>query len=443
MITGGEPAEVERLRRDDQEMIRSALIEAGRTTPQDRQTMISDVVAALNAAANGKLGEMAIPQQRRKSAARMASAMNLLCTGADGRIFDSPGEPWPDADVTVVELGYFARKGYEDRLAIAMTGLMTAIQNRVEAEQMTGRQTIVVVDEAHVLLQNPLVSPYLSRIVATWRTYGAWLWLATQNLRQFPDSSKELLNQPEWWIMLAVDEDEIDQIARFRTLTNEQRSMILSAHKKPGRYTEGVVLSSSLLNLFRNIPPPIALALAQTEKDEKAVRDRLCRKRGITELEAAQIIAERIRQERCHDMIRFVVPVIWLMSPMAGCLAAEWPELIEVFIDGKTRIQGIGPARSSGADVQLHDVAVIRDFERALTHGLPADPTQAARAVKRRLVGIDERLREATVASSTARSLATGYGIREYPTIVVDRRYVYGSLYDVRKAVALWRRRQR
>ena len=299
MITGGEPAEVERLRRDDQELIRSALIEAGRITPQDRQTMISDVVAALNAAAEGKLGEMAIPQQRRKSAGRMAAAMNLLCTGADGRIFDSPGEPWPDADVTVVELGYFARKGYEDRLAIAMTGLMTAIQNRVEAEQMSGRQTIVVVDEAHVLLQNPLVSPYLSRIVATWRTYGAWLWLATQNLRQFPDSSKELLNQPEWWIMLAVDEDEVDQISRFRTLTNEQRSMILSAHKKPGRYTEGVVLSSSLLNLFRNIPPPIALALAQTEKDEKAARDRLCRKHGISELEAAQIIAEQIRQERC------------------------------------------------------------------------------------------------------------------------------------------------
>ena len=142
-------------------------------------------------------------------------------------------------------------------------------------------------------------------------------------------------------------------------------------------------------------------------------------------------------------MIRYAILAIWLMSPMAGCLAAEWPERIEVFIDGKTRIQGIGPARSSGADVQLHDVAVIRDFERALTHGLPADPTQAARAVKRRLVGIDERLREATVASSTARSLATGYGIREYPTIVVNRRYVYGSVYDVRKAVALWRRRQR
>ena len=51
-------------------------------------------------------------------------------------------------------------------------------------------------------------------------------------------------------------------------------------------------------------------------------------------------------------MIRFIVPVIWLMLPAAVCTAAEWPELIEVFIDGKTRIQGIRSARSSGANVQ-------------------------------------------------------------------------------------------
>ena len=142
-------------------------------------------------------------------------------------------------------------------------------------------------------------------------------------------------------------------------------------------------------------------------------------------------------------MIRYAILAIWLMSPMAGCLAAEWPERIEVFIDGKTRIQGIRSARSSGANVQLHDVAVIGDFERALTHGLPADPKQAVRTVNRRLARMDESVREATIASSTARRAATRYGIQEYPTIVVDRRYVYGSVYDVRKAVASWRRRQR
>ena len=142
-------------------------------------------------------------------------------------------------------------------------------------------------------------------------------------------------------------------------------------------------------------------------------------------------------------MIRFAVPVIWLMLPAAVCLAAEWPDLIEVFIDGKTRIQGVRPARSSGANVQLHDVAVIREFERTLTHGLPADPKQAVRTINRRLASMDESAREATIASSIARRVATGYGIQDYPTIVVDRRYVYGSVYDVRKAVASWRRRQR
>ena len=53
----------------------------------------------------------------------MAAAMHLFCTGQSGQIFDRPGKAWPDADITVVELGHYARKGYEDRLAVAMTGL--------------------------------------------------------------------------------------------------------------------------------------------------------------------------------------------------------------------------------------------------------------------------------------------------------------------------------
>ena len=298
MITGGSPAEEAALRRDDRSMLRRALIEAGKKTAPNKHTLTEDVVAALNEAAAGQLAGVQVPPGRRESAARMAGSMELFCTGVDGLIFNRPGVAWPDVDVTVVELGLYARKGYEDRLAVAMTGLMTAIQNQVEAEQYSDRQTIVVVDEAHVLLQNPLVSPYLARIVATWRTYGAWLWIATQNLRQFPDSAKELLDQPEWWQLLAVDEDEVEQISRFRTLTPEQRAMILSARKSPGQYTEGAVMSGHLLNLFRNVPPALALALAQTEKHEKAERDRIRRRHNFTELEAAMEIAKRIRQKR-------------------------------------------------------------------------------------------------------------------------------------------------
>lgn len=298
MITGGDPNEESRLRRDERDLIRKAIIRAGRATGEGEQTMTSDVVNCLRTIVDSAEDDAAISKAHKESAARMSSAMNLFCTGAEELIFDRPGQAWPDADVTVVELGHYARRGYEDRLAITITGLMSAIQNKVEAEQHSERQTIVVVDEAHVLLQNPLVSPYLARIVATWRTFGAWLWIATQNLRQFPDSAKELLDQPEWWTLLALDRDEIEQISRFRAMTPEQESMILSARKVPDRYTEGIVLSSGLMNLFRNIPPAIALALAQTEKHEKAARDRLRENHGLSELEAAHRIAEKIRRER-------------------------------------------------------------------------------------------------------------------------------------------------
>lgn len=298
MITGGQPAEEDRLTRADRMVLRSALIEAGNKTPPERQTMVSDVVDALQSAASGQFQSGDLPPARLDAAEQMARAMQTFTLGIEGDIFDRPGEAWPDADVTVVELGLFSRRGYEDRLAVALTGLMTAIQNRVESAQTTTRQTIVVIDEAHVMLQNPLISPYLSRIVATWRTFGAWLWIATQNLRQFPDSAKELLDQPEWWVMLAVDKDEVEQISRFRNLTDEQREMILSARKQPGQYTEGVVISDRLLNLFRNVPPAVALALAQTEKHEKAHRARLRKEHGISELDAALKIADELRAQR-------------------------------------------------------------------------------------------------------------------------------------------------
>ena len=97
---------------------------------------------------------------------------------------------------------------------------------------------------------------------------------------------------------MAVDADEIEQIGRFRSLSAEQRAMILSAQKAPGRYTEGAVLSGTLLNLFRSVPPPLALALAQTEKHEKAERYNIMVKTGGSELDAAIEMAGKIRAQR-------------------------------------------------------------------------------------------------------------------------------------------------
>lgn len=50
-------------------------------------------------------------------------------------------------------------------------------------------------------------------------------------------------------------EKEVEDIARFRTLSEEQKSVLLSASKLSGRYTEGVVLSKKIEALFRAVPP--------------------------------------------------------------------------------------------------------------------------------------------------------------------------------------------
>ena len=171
MVTGGAANEEQRLMRDDLDLLRTAIIEAGRTTREGEQTMTSDVVAALQSIAQAERDNDA-SDIRQEAATRMAAAMHLFCTGKSGNIFDRPGKAWPDADITIVELGHYARKGYEDRLAVAITGLMTAIQNRVEAEQYSERQTVVVIDRsARAAAKSPgltVSGPYRCDLADVW-----------------------------------------------------------------------------------------------------------------------------------------------------------------------------------------------------------------------------------------------------------------------------------
>jgi hypothetical protein len=95
-----------------------------------------------------------------------------------------------------------------------------------------------------------------------------------------------------------MPKDEVDQIARFKDLSEEELKMLLAPRKSPGQFVEGVMLTDELSMLFRNVPPPLALALAMTEKDEKARRHALMREHNCTELEAVNYVAEEIRQKR-------------------------------------------------------------------------------------------------------------------------------------------------
>ena len=300
IITGGEKGEV--YTKPDRLIVRQGIYRAAETVKKEgrKQTMITDVVNGIRQVSQDELdkGDKG-NRSKGERASDLADAMELFCDGFAGELFNQEGDYWPEVDVTIVNLGNLAREGNETELAVAYTGLINTINNLVEKYEYDPRPTIVLTDEGHIITKNPLLAPYVVKITKMWRKLGTWYWIATQNMKDFPDAAETMLNMIEWWVCLAMPADEIEQIARFKTLTKEQREMMLSAQKNPPKYTEGVIMSQDHNVLFRNVPSAIDLALAMTEKDEKSERYALMKEFGLkTELDAVYKKAELIREER-------------------------------------------------------------------------------------------------------------------------------------------------
>lgn len=294
MITGGEASEDALLRRADRAMIRQAIVIAAKNAlSAQRQAMPSDVQSALFDISNDE----SIPDKRRNRAYEMGEAMSMFTQGFEGEIFNKQGAHWPDVDVIHVDLATFAREGYEAQLSIAYISLINHINNLGEQFQHQSRAIVNVTDESHIITVHPLLAAYLTKASKMWRKLGVWLWLATQNMADFPDASAKLLSMIEWWEMLVTESSEAEKIRRFKALTDEQVSMITSA-RKAKNYTEGVVLSKKVDALFRIVPPSLFLALAMTEKDEKAERMEIMKTEGISELSAAIRVAKKLDQLR-------------------------------------------------------------------------------------------------------------------------------------------------
>lgn len=295
MITGGEEKEEMRMTRADRSMIRQCIIDAAeRCENHDRMVLTQDVRDALKRRAKDE----SLPDARRNRLLEMSDAMNMFCQGIDGQMFNQIGTPWPEADITIVDLATFAREGYNAQLSISYISLINTVNNIAERDQFLGRPIIFVTDEGHIITKNPLLSPYIVKITKMWRKLGAWFWLATQNIDDLPKSAEPMLNMIEWWICLNMPPDEVEKIARFRELNDAQKTLMLSARKESGKYTEGVVLSKSMEVLFRAVPPSLYLAMAMTEPEEKNARYKLMQQHNISELDAAIMMAQEMDEKR-------------------------------------------------------------------------------------------------------------------------------------------------
>jgi len=299
MITGGDPKEEQEFRRADRRIVRDAIYLAGKKAANEtRQCLTEDVREAFHKlAANEEL-----TPARRGRIYDMGEAIGLFCDGFDGQMFNRPGEAWPEVDVTIIDLAHYARENYEAQLALSVISVTNMITNLAEREQYSGRPIVQAIDEAHIVTINPLLSPFLVKVGKMGRKLSYWIWLATQNLEDFPDSAEKLLNMIEWWVCLVMPPDEVEQISRFKSLSQSQKDLLLSASKESRKYTEGVVLSDRVESLFRAVPPSLYLALAGTEGEEKAERMKMIEEHGFTgwdaELDAAIAIANKMDELR-------------------------------------------------------------------------------------------------------------------------------------------------
>jgi conjugative transfer ATPase len=296
MITGGEAKEIERMTRADRYLISRSIIRAAikaKATGRPHPLTHDVAVELMQMQADRQMS-----QARRDRAEEMGQAMMGFTSSLRGKLFNRYGADWPEVDVTLVELGTLVQDGYADALTLAYSGIMDSVQSRGERYQYEGRPLIMLTDEAHLVTTSDLLGPKMAKGTKMWRKLNIWLWLATQNMKDFPDSMSRVLSMCEWWLMLTMDKSEIEEVARFRSLTPEQRAMMESAVKEPPKYTEGVTLSSAFTGLFRNVPPAIAIALAMTEGHEKADRMRLMKQHGITEVEAARMVARQLEASR-------------------------------------------------------------------------------------------------------------------------------------------------
>lgn len=305
MITGGEPDELKRLDRGARAQIRFAILDAVRNVHASnvaegtsRQVIVTDVAKAMLARAEQTKSEMLMS---------MYYALTTF-TGPTlaGRMFDTQGMPLPECDVTIIEFGLVAREGRDAELILATMTAIDRIHYLVDKYQEDQRPTFVIHDEVHTALRRPVLAPYIVGIVKLWRKLGAWYWPATQDLEDIADNAKALLNNLEWLIALELSEKDLRDLGRFRALSPDEEQLLKAPTKqfdavtRIGDYAEAVVIRRPDIRvLFRSIMPSLALALAGTEKEEKAARRAIADAMGLTSmLDANREVARRIDEHR-------------------------------------------------------------------------------------------------------------------------------------------------
>lgn len=306
MITGGEQREYDQYLRADRQLIRDAIIKTAYrmrklgTEGKPKPCITQDLIDTMLKMANGEYDTETEPYSasQKDKLRGMLTTLKMFTTGFNAKLFNREGDSWPDCDVTLIDLAELAKDANKDKLAVAYTSLMQRVNYLAEKHQSDKRQILMYTDECHLVCSNPLLGPFLVKMVKCFRKLQTWPLFATQNVGDMAGGSAKLLSMIEWYFALNTEKEEAEMIQKIKGLPDEICHLLQSTKKQSRAYTEGVICSKNYNTQFRSSPASLFLTLAMTEGHEKAERQEIMKEYDCDEITAAYYMAQKIDKAR-------------------------------------------------------------------------------------------------------------------------------------------------
>jgi integrating conjugative element protein (TIGR03757 family) len=490
MITGGDEREDARMTRADRLLIRNAIFLAAKTVREQGkdQVLTEDVVAALQQIAK----DQALPEHRRNRALEMGDGMELFCSGLAGHFFNRSGRHWPEADVTLLEMGILAREGYEDQLTVAYISMMSHINDLVERHQSDARPTLVLTDEGahhhHQSLAGPLrgqdhqdVAQARHLVLDRHSEPGGLPGCQPQDAQhdgvvavpgdaQGGGGADRPLQGPDRRAAqpAAVGEEGARQVRRGRGAGRQpggpvpQRPATAvpgAGHDREAR--EGgagghharawLQRAGGGADHGRAYCPGAWCIARQADEETRRWVERVSGSRGPGGRRGCAQALFRF----CSSMSsirRFAssFPLVVLAASLTvGDAAWAAPEevtpiRIEVFTARDRPIQPpSSDDRASLPPIEVYEIDGITRFEVGLSDELPADPEMAQRLIRKRLERIDASRLDHARQSVAGLINAAEYGVDRYPAIVFDGDAVFYGVTNIDEALRHYRQWKR
>lgn len=192
----------------------------------------------------------ALTRDPHPGATTLAARLEPFVTGSHRGLFDGPTTVRPEGHLVV-----FSLRELPDELAGVGTLLVLDAIWRQVADPARRRRRLVLVDEAWLLLRDPVGAKYLFRLAKAARKHWCGLTVATQDAADLlsSDLGQAVVANAATQILLGQAPQTIDQVAAAFRLSGGERQFLLGA--QPG---EGLLLAGEHRVAFKSLASPSA-----------------------------------------------------------------------------------------------------------------------------------------------------------------------------------------